>query len=156
LITKIISGGQTGVDRAALNFAIERGIDHGGYCPRGRMAEDGKISDKYNLLETDSERYVVRTQLNVDHSDGTLILHCGDIIGGTKAAMEYTIRRKKPLFKMNLLENVKPVKKNFNVWINTHLISTLNIAGPRESESQIYKRAMECLKVFISPVVCDV
>lgn len=74
---KIVSGGQTGVDRAALDAAIALGIPHGGWCPRGRLAEDGRIPDSYRLLEADSPEYHVRTELNVVHSDGTLILFVG-------------------------------------------------------------------------------
>ena len=70
----IVSGGQTGVDRIALDWAIERGCPHGGYCPKGRIAEDGVIPRKYNLMETESSKYPVRTRLNIIHSDGTLIL----------------------------------------------------------------------------------
>jgi len=74
---KIVSGGQTGVDRAALDAAIALGIPHGGWCPRGRLAEDGRIPDSYQLLEADWPEYHVRTELNVVHSDGTLILFVG-------------------------------------------------------------------------------
>ncbi len=71
---KIISGGQSGVDRAALDFCLENNIPCGGWCPKGRMAEDGRISDKYPLIETESEDYAERTRLNVENSDGTLII----------------------------------------------------------------------------------
>ena len=70
----IVSGGQTGVDRAALDWAIEKGWPHGGYCPKGRIAEDGLIPGKYNLKEIKSGKYRIRTRLNVIHSDATLIL----------------------------------------------------------------------------------
>jgi hypothetical protein len=73
-IRKIISGGQTGVDGAALDWAIERGIDHGGWCPRGRMAEDGVIPARYNLTETDETESWVRTQRNVRESDAAVII----------------------------------------------------------------------------------
>ena len=73
----IISSGQTGVDRVALDIAIELGIPHGGFCPLGRRAEDGMISSKYNLIENDSIQYAGRTLENVISSDGTLLLHRG-------------------------------------------------------------------------------
>jgi hypothetical protein len=78
--SKIISGGQTGVDRAALDAAIELGIPHGGHCPRGRRAEDGRIPDRYQLTETDSAQYRVRTERNVLDADATLILCRGRMI----------------------------------------------------------------------------
>ena len=85
---KIISGGQTGVDRGALDAAISLGIPHGGWCPRGRLAEDGRIPDRYQLRETDSPDYPSRTEQNVLDSDATLILYRGRIAGGT----EFTLR----------------------------------------------------------------
>ena len=80
---RIVSGGQTGVDRAALDAALELGIAHGGWCPRGRLAEDGPIADRYGLRETASSDYAVRTEQNVVDSDATLILHRGPLTGGT-------------------------------------------------------------------------
>ena len=73
-VRKIVSGGQTGVDRAALDFAIRHGIAHGGYCPKGRRSESGRIAEKYQLTECASPDYAMRTALNILHSDGTLIL----------------------------------------------------------------------------------
>ena len=81
LLSKIISGGQTGVDRGALDAAIELGIEHGGKRPRGRLAEDGRIPRKYLMQETRSGRYSFRTERNVIEADGTLILHYGPISG---------------------------------------------------------------------------
>ena len=72
---KIVSGGQSGVDRAALDFALENKIPCGGWCPKGRLAEDGRIHHRYPLRETSSTDYRVRTQANVEDSDGTLILY---------------------------------------------------------------------------------
>ena len=92
MITKIVSGGQTGVDRAALDAAIELNIDHGGWCPQGRLAEDAKPIDmKYCLTETESSEYNVRTKLNIRDSDGTLIFVDNlstAITGGTSLTIE--------------------------------------------------------------------
>ena len=87
IIQKVISGGQTGVDRAALDAAIEIGIDHGGYCPNGRRAEDGIIPKHYHLIETKSRQYHVRTEKNVLISHGTLILSEGGLDRETKLAV---------------------------------------------------------------------
>ena len=80
-LQRIVSGGQTGVDRAALDVALELGIAQGGWCPRGRLAEDGRIADRYRLVETESSEYRVRTEQNVLDSDGTLVLFRG-VSGG--------------------------------------------------------------------------
>ena len=82
-ISKIISGGQPGVDRAALDAAISLGFKHGGFCPKGRMAEDGIIPVEYKMDEMDTVEYSARTMKNVQCSDGTLIIHKGEITTGT-------------------------------------------------------------------------
>ena len=101
----IISGGQTGVDRAALDSAIELGMPHGGYCPKGRRAEDGTIPSKYNLIEHAEVQYAGRTLENVLSSDGTLILHIGIISNGTALTKEFCIQREKPILIINILDD---------------------------------------------------
>src|SRR2546428_7239726 len=97
MIEKIISGGQTGADRAALDFAIARGIPHGGWCPRGRLAEDGVISDRYQLTETPSANSAQRTEGNVRDSDGTVIFSIGPkLTGGSKQTAEFARQHRKP------------------------------------------------------------
>jgi hypothetical protein len=81
-LQRIVSGGQAGVDRAALDWAIARGIPHGGWCPAGRIAEDGMIPERYQLRETASPGYRERTRRNVEDSDGTLILNLGELDAG--------------------------------------------------------------------------
>ena len=102
----IISGGQTGVDRAALDIAIDLGIPHGGYCPKGRRAEDGIIPSKYNLTEHSSVQYIDRTLENVLSSDGTLILHIGKISNGTALTKEFCIQSEKPILIINLADDL--------------------------------------------------
>ncbi len=87
-IAKIISGGQTGVDRAALDVAIELELPCGGWCPRGRLAEDGTVPDRYPLQETRSAEYAERTERNVIDSDGTLIIATRPLTGGTALTVE--------------------------------------------------------------------
>ena len=137
-VKKIISGGQTGVDRAALDIAIELGISHGGFCPPGRRAEDGMIPSKYDLIEHDLIRYEDRTRQNVDSSEGTLILHKGIISNGTALTKEFCMQRGKPILIINILDDLNLSRLNFSRWINENIIETLNIAGPRESEGAIY------------------
>lgn len=130
---RIISGGQTGVDRAALDAAIELGIPHGGWCPLGRLAEDGPIPDRYQLRETESPEYVVRTERNVVDSDATLILHRGRISGGTKLTLQLARRYNKPHFAVDLDAATDPAE--LRRWLAEHGVETLNVAGPRESQS---------------------
>ena len=140
-ISKIISGGQTGVDRAALDAAIELDIEHGGFVPKGRLSEDGSIPLKYNIIELENEDYSARTLKNVQYSDGTLILHKGEITGGTALTEEFCYLEKKAVQTINILDEFKVIQLNFNMWLETNIITILNIAGPRESEAHIYKNA---------------
>jgi hypothetical protein len=94
-LQKIISGGQTGVDRAALDAGMELGIPIGGYCPKGRRSEDGKVPDKYPLIATGSSNYGIRTEKNVLESDGTLMLNVGQVSSGTAYTIKLAKRHKK-------------------------------------------------------------
>lgn len=128
---RVISGGQTGVDRAALDAAIRLNIPHGGWCPLGRLAEDGQIPDHYQLQETHSTDYAVRTEWNVRDSDATLILTKGELSGGTRLTAVFALRYSKPLRVVNLADNPSP--KTVVDWLLAHKVRTLNVAGPRES-----------------------
>ena len=141
----IISGGQTGVDRAALDIAFEQGIPHGGYCPKGRRAEDGIVHSKYNLIEHASAQYAGRTLENVLSSDGTLILHIGIISNGTALTKKFCIQREKTILIINILDDLNLSRLNFNRWIKENFIQSLNVAGPRESEGEIYNISKKVL-----------
>ena len=154
-ISKIISGGQTGVDRAALDAAIELDIEHGGFVPKGRLSEDGSIPLKYNIIELENEDYSARTLKNVQYSDGTLILHKGEISGGTALTEEFCYLEKKAVQTINILDEFKVIQLNFNMWLETNIITILNIAGPRESEGQIYKKAKDLLIRLLKDHVFD-
>ena len=133
-VKKIVSGGQSGVDRAALDVALYLQIPHGGWCPRGRRSEDGPIPEKYLLRETESADYVVRTEKNVLEADGTLILHCGALSGGTKLTWKLARRHQSPVLAMDLeTQNATISIPAFWDWIEQQRIATLNVAGPRES-----------------------
>jgi len=98
LIDKIVSGGQTGADRRALDFAIERGIPHGGWCPRGRKAEDGSLNTRYRLRETPSSSYPQRTEWNVRDSDGTAVFSISPVLtGGSKKTVDLAHKHRKPV-----------------------------------------------------------
>ncbi len=148
-IEKIISGGQTGVDRAALDVALELGLPCGGWCPKGRRAEDGKIPDRYPLEETSSPEYPARTQLNVEDSDGTLILSWGSPMGGTALTIKLARRLKKPYRLVDLSRGEDPQK--VREWCRKYQIRVLNVAGPREGEAPgIHHRASVFLREFLS------
>jgi len=149
MFSKIISGGQTGVDRAALDVALELGIPCGGWCPKGRKAEDGIIDPKYSLREMPSPKYPVRTEKNVREADGTLILTQGPVTGGTALTLKLAKKHKKPLFLVDFSSEEDP-QEVIN-WGRIHDISILNVAGPRESKVLgIHDRTVEFLKrVFL-------
>ena len=96
MIELVISGGQTGVDRAGLDAAREAGIRTGGYCPQGRLAEDGAIPDCYPMTEMAGADYAARTEKNVIASDGTLVLNLGDLSGGTKVTVDCAKKHGRP------------------------------------------------------------
>lgn len=98
ILKRIVSGGQTGADRAALDFAIEYGYPHGGWALRGRQAEDGPIPLKYQLTELTDGGYRQRNKRNVKDSDGTLIVNIGVLDGGTLATQAFAQKLKRPYF----------------------------------------------------------
>jgi hypothetical protein len=140
MIKKIISGGQTGAYRAALDTAIKLGIPHGGWIPKGRITEDGPLSDKYELQEMPTESYPERTEQNVIDSDGTLIISHGSLTGGSAYTRKMAMKHAKPWFHIDL--NKTPTFHAgmlIEDWITKNGIETLNVAGPRASkDSQIY------------------
>ena len=127
----IVSGGQTGVDRAALDAAQELDLPHGGWCPRGRLAEDGVIPDCYHLTETESADYPVRTERNVLDSDGTLIIYRRRLMGGTDLTRRLAVKHRKPCCLVDLGQDTGT--ERVRRWLARHRIRVLNVAGPRES-----------------------
>ena len=139
-IAQIISGGQSGVDRAALDVALALGIPCGGWCPKGRRAEDGAIDTRYPLKETESAHYRERTTHNVDSADGTLILARGTLSSGTALTHRLAHAAGKPCLVLDLRKH--PDAREVISWITQHHIKTLNIAGPRASQHpEIYADA---------------
>lgn len=146
---RIISGGQTGVDRAALDIAIELGLEHGGWCPQGRRAEDGSIPPRYRLRETEGYDYANRTRLNVKEADGTLILYRGTLEGGSELTAQFAGEMHKPVLIVDLDNPVDA--GTVKDWLHRHHIGTLNIAGPRESKHPgIYMQAGALLRSLLS------
>jgi Circularly permutated YpsA SLOG family len=150
MLKKVISGGQTGVDRAGLDAAINAGIPVGGYCPKGRKAEDGTIPEIYPLIELESPEPYYRTEKNVIESDGTLILNKGQVSQGTKLTHDFTVTYGKPCLIIQLENPIEPT--HVVRWIRWQFINVLNIAGPRESKlpEGIYSDAISYLEKVIN------
>ena len=131
-LRKIVSGGQTGADRAALDWAISRGVQHGGWCPKGRRSEDGVIPDRYALQETDSANYLIRTEQNVIDSDGTAVFSIKPLLsGGSKKTSEFARKHGKPL--LHLHPGIETPGQELAAFIRTNGIKVLNVAGSRLS-----------------------
>jgi hypothetical protein len=144
MLKQVVSGGQTGVDRAALDVALEAGIPCGGWCPRGRTAEDGRLPSRYPLWETPSDSYAQRTEWNVRDSDGTLILTRGDLEGGTALTEKCAGKLGKSCLIIDLAG--APAPELVLDWLREHRIGVLNVAGPRESGCLgIYREAVHFL-----------
>jgi hypothetical protein len=148
MLKKIISGGQTGVDQAALDVAINFGIPHGGWIPKGRRTEAGTLPDKYMLKEMPSSSYPKRTEQNVIDSDGTLIISHGKLAGGSLLTLELAEQHRKEWLHIDL-----EINRGFSAaqliksWIVLNGIKVLNVAGPRASEDPyIYENAVRLLK----------
>ncbi len=150
-VEQIVSGGQTGVDRAGLDAAMLMGLEHGGWCPRGRLAEDGRIPPEYQLKETRSADYPVRTEQNVIDSDATLILCRGRLFGGTDLTCRLATKHARPLLVVDL--QGKPSTSQVRRWLSRHEVRVLNVAGPRESSANgIRDQALEFLCRVFAPV----
>src|SRR5512147_444660 len=135
-LERIISGGQTGADRGGLDAAIAFGIPHGGWCPKGRRAEDGTVRQMYALRPTASEAYEVRTRRNVLAADGTVLFTRGAPTGGSRLTAAFAHEHGKPLLHFDLREvETQPVeaRHRFRSWLAAQRIRTLNVAGSRES-----------------------
>lgn len=152
-LARVVSGGQSGVDRAALDVALQLGIPCGGWCPRGRRAEDGRLSDRYPLRETEEEDYAVRTERNVRDADATLILTYGPLSGGTALTARLARKHDKPCRIVNLRTQRTPARAHH--WLQERRVRTLNVAGPRESSHRgIYRDARHWLLLLLHDIDC--
>lgn len=147
MISRVISGGQTGADRAALDAAIALGMETGGWVPRGRWAEDGRVPDCYpNMKETDSADPAIRTEHNVRDSDGTVVFSHGEVSGGTRWTVEVSGRLRKPLLRLDLsTQPVEDAAGRLREWIAAEGIEVLNVAGPRASEDAAIDSAVRAV-----------
>ena len=134
-LTRIVSGGQTGVDRGALEAALERGFACGGWCPQGRTAEDGPIPERYPLAELPGAGYEGRTRRNVLDADGTAVLYFGALEGGTRQTVEYCVRRAKPHVLIDASTcTPERAAREIASFVAQGDVGVLNVAGPRASK----------------------
>jgi hypothetical protein len=151
---KIISGGQTGVDRAALDVALRHGIESGGWCPTGRVDEFGRIPEHYPLKELENGGFTERTLQNVKDCDGTLIVYAGSLSGGTEQTVQFCIDQQRPY---QLIDGSKisaeEAAKLITDFVGPKKIDVLNVAGPRASEwPGGYDYAFQALDAFLDSI----
>jgi len=146
-VAKIISGGQTGADRAALDFAIKHHIPHGGWVPKGRKAEDGPILKNYHLWEMPTGKYSDRTERNVFDSDGTLIISHGNLTEGSALTASFADQHHKHCIHIDLEQwSLQDATVMICSWLGNYKIGVLNVAGPRASKDpEIYSETLKLL-----------
>jgi predicted Rossmann fold nucleotide-binding protein DprA/Smf involved in DNA uptake len=149
---KIISGGQTGVDRAALDVALKHGIDCGGWCPAGRLDESGIIPARYPVQESPGGGFTERTRRNVRDSDGTIIIYNRELKGGTAETLRYCAELQRPHMVIDASRtDASETAALICNFVREQNIAVLNVAGPRKSEwPQGYEYALRALDIFIS------
>ena len=148
MIKKIISGGQTGADQAALDAAIKLGIPHGGWIPKGRLTENGPLLDKYQLEEMPTDSYADRTEQNVIDSDGTLIVSHDKLTGGSAYTSELALEHERPWLHIDLNKTgVFDAALKLSGWVLKNNIEILNVAGPRASKDpRIYRAVLNIIE----------
>ncbi len=148
---KIISGGQTGVDRAALDVALKHGIDCGGWCPAGRLDEFGRIPDRYPVKELGGGGFTERTLQNVKDSDGTIIIYAGNLSGGTEQTVRFCVEQQRPHQLIDASKiSAEDAAKLISDFVRKSKVDILNVAGPRQSEwTEGYDYASRALEAFL-------
>lgn len=149
---KIISGGQTGVDRASLDVAFEHGIKCGGWCPAGRFDEFGKIPDHYPIQELQGGGFTERTLQNVKDSDGTVVVYSGELYGGTEQTVRFCVELKRPHQLIDASKfSAEDAAKLITDFVRKNKIGILNVAGPRRSEwREGYDYTFRALDIFLT------
>ncbi|WP_020585461.1 putative molybdenum carrier protein [Desulfobacter curvatus] len=149
MIQKIISGAQTGADRAGIDAAIESGVEYGGWIPKGRKAEDGTVPEKYTeLTEVPRGGYPKRTEQNVIDFDGTIIFTYGKLTTGSALTKKFAVQHKKPFLHIDLDTALKP-SSTIKAWIQENNIQVLNVAGRSASKSPgIYEH--------VKGIICEI
>ena len=148
---KIISGGQTGVDRAALDVALRHAIECGGWCPAGRLDEFGKIPDQYPVQELQGGGFTERTLQNVKDSDGTVVIYPAELRGGTEQTVRFCVDLKRPHKLIDASKiSAEAAAKLIGDFVRENKIGILNVAGPRQSEwPEGYDYASRVMSAFL-------
>jgi hypothetical protein len=151
---KLISGGQTGVDRAALDVALKHGIESGGWCPAGRLDEFGRIPDCYPVQELKVGGFTERTLQNVKDSNGTVIIYPGKLSGGTEQTVRFCQELKRPHQLVDASKvSAEDAAKLIADFVCKNKVDILNVAGPRQSEwPEGYEYASRALDVFVKSI----
>lgn len=151
-VSRIISGGQTGADRGGLDFARQVGITMGGWCPKGRKAEDGKVPDVYPLIETASADYLERTRMNAENSDGTLVVFIPPLKGGSAKTVQFAQDARKYTLAIQCTRDVQQASLDVRRWIESNNIRVLNVAGSRGSRAPgIHDYVVMLLRAAFNP-----
>ena len=150
---RIVSGGQTGADQAALDAALELGIDCGGWCPEDRASEAGPIPDKYPVVPLPGAGYRQRTRQNVIDSDATVIISFGAPDGGTRTTVVYCQKKGKPHLIIDAeITSALEASRQIKRFVKANHIATLNVAGPRASKHPaIYQYVYETISKAVQP-----
>jgi hypothetical protein len=154
---KIISGGQTGVDRAALDVALKHGIDCGGWCPAGRSDEFGRIPAQYPLEEVEGGGFTERTSQNVKDSNGTIIIYFRQLRGGTEQTVRFCVEQQRPHELIDASKiSVEDAARLVADFVRRHKIDILNVAGPRQSEwPEGYDYVFRALETFVNSITSE-
>ena len=149
---KIISGGQTGVDRAALEVALRHGTECGGWCPAGRLDEFGKIPDHYPVQELQYGSFAERTLQNVKDSDATVVIYLAELRGGTEQSVRFCVELERPYQSIDASTiATEDAAKLIMDFVRKNKIDILNIAGPRQSEwPEGYDYISRVLEIFLT------
>ncbi len=150
---RLVSGGQTGVDRAALDAALAAKVPCGGFCPKGRRAEDGVIPARYPVQESLSRSYIVRTVQNLLSTEATVIFHAGPLCGGTRQTAAYARLHARPLLLLDAAQ-IEPEQaaRQLRAFCRREKVRILNVAGPRASQAPALGAFVrQTLERFFSP-----
>lgn len=157
MVRKIISGGEEGAERAALDSAIKNGFKTGGWCVRGRISNNQRIPERYELKETASTETAQKTELNVRDANGTLVIYHGKQNGFTHVINEFCVKHRRPYLLVNIDNDANEEKEVIKVWTDANKIVVLNVASDKiDNSEESYKRTLTILnKLLLDYKIAD-